>query len=566
MRMFRKRFHLILITVVYSLFTYSCTTVDPPKDIIDEEDDGNVESSAYTIHFNIEKQTILGLGIEIQSDRFGPRYEPSDPINGIPYDLIPSERTRLATELASGFRYLRIAMGLWFRGLTDDQKHFVERYPGQLDLIKEMMEQANMEGISLEYWSPAPYWKSTYNLLGGTLRSYDNQFLEEFGDALARDVQYFLDNGVKVSTWGLQNEPFNGDGGYPMCFYTDENYFKTFKAVAPKIRAVSPETEIIVDTKNANFGALGNMIRNDPTMLQYVDSWVYHRSGNASETVIEGAERYLRETLGKPVYQNEWAFNGVQVSTIEEEWRMVDLAQSIMNWMTFVNSPKWYWLHLLKPTNDANRFGFGLGFYRRDDDNNFSQHADIPKGTFKYHWPNYNGIAGFMKYMEWDSKRIHVQEDSIRYDQRIMAWRKPDGKHVFVMTNRSSEKFNFVINLDKERSFVGHRYNRDFVDYQLPAVSGQASYTISLEPYSIEFWTEEDDLSSVMSETSSLFKANRTGNAVSIEGMQIGEIIEIYHLNGQLINRIIADAEKVNVPLTTNDIVLVKTKTQTIKI
>jgi len=565
-----NRFSSLLLSFVFIVFLSSCT---PSVELPDEEDinDEYVESSGYHIKFHIEKQNIKGFGVEIQSDAFGPRYDYTDPVKGIPlgipHDLIPSERKRLATELASGFRYLRLAMGLWFRGVTDDQKNFVERYPGQLEMLKELMEDANMEGISLEYWSPAPYWKSTYGLLGGTLRSYDDAFLDEFGDALARDVQYFIDNGVKVSVWGLQNEPFNGDGDYPQCYYTDENYFKTFKAVAPKIRAVSPEIEIIVDTKNANFGAIGNMLRNDPEALQYVDSWVYHRPGQNSDHCIEAAERLLREPMGRPIYQNEWSYHGEQMQAWSEEYRMVNLAQSIMNWMTFIDSPSWYWLHMLKSTQDGSRFGFGLGIFRPKEDINFSIHPEIPAGTFKYHWPNYNGIAGFMKYMERDSRRIHVEEDTVRYDQRIMCWRNPDGKYAFALTNRSEEKFDFVIHLDKERSFSGRRYSRDFVDYALPSVSGDSIYTIRLEPWSIEFWTEDNVSSSIQSsEDISMFNVKRIGDNFHIEGIAKREQIKMYHLNGQLYKQVTADSDIMLIPMHSNDLILIKAGKNTYKI
>src|SRR5690606_10036527 len=45
------------------------------------------DSGHYTILFNQPKQIIEGLGVELQSDRMGPNYVNSDPINGVPYEL-----------------------------------------------------------------------------------------------------------------------------------------------------------------------------------------------------------------------------------------------------------------------------------------------------------------------------------------------------------------------------------------------------------------------------------------------------------------------------------------------
>ena len=446
-------------------------------------------SGDYTILFNQPKQFIEGLGVELQSDRMGPNYVNSDPINGVPYELTSTERQRLAEKM-TGFRYIRLAMGLWFRGTTPDQKNIVERYPGQLQSIKDLIVDAGIEGISMEYWSPAPYWKSTDSYLLGSLKSFDPVFLSDFGDAVVGDINYLTSNGLTISTWGLQNEPFNDGLGYSQCYYIDgESYYKAFKAVAPKVRVALPNAEIIVDSHNGNISRSSSYIRGDTQTLNLVDSWVYHRGGASSDLVIEGQSRFLPNNMGKPIYQNEYSYHAEQVEQRSKEWRMVNIAQSIMNWMTFLNSPKWYWLHILKPTNDPNREGFGLGVYRPLNDNNFSNHPNVAKGTFELS-QHYNGLAGFLEYMPWDSQRYEVEEDEVLYNQRIMAWKRPDGKFVFALTNRSDRPFEFNIAMDQVRSFTGHRYDKDTLNQTLPSQSA-SEHTMTLEPWSIEFWVED---------------------------------------------------------------------------
>src|SRR5690606_33413815 len=132
-------------------------------------------------------QTILGLGVEIQSDGFGPGYTNDDPVIGVPHELVPEERERLSKEMLKGFRYLRLAMGLWFRGQTPDGKNIVERYPGQVAGLSKMMADAGIEGTSVEYWSPPIHWKDNGRLQrGGSIKSLDPGFLGEFGDALVK--------------------------------------------------------------------------------------------------------------------------------------------------------------------------------------------------------------------------------------------------------------------------------------------------------------------------------------------------------------------------------------------
>ena len=50
-------------------------------------------------------------------------------VSAVPHDLTASERARFSTDLLKGFRYVRLAMGLYLRGLTPDRQNIVERYP-----------------------------------------------------------------------------------------------------------------------------------------------------------------------------------------------------------------------------------------------------------------------------------------------------------------------------------------------------------------------------------------------------------------------------------------------------
>jgi len=138
----------------------------------------------------------------------------------VPHDLTPSERTRFYHDMLKGFRYCRLAVGLHFRGTDKSGRHFVERYPGQLSDLLQMARQSGIEGFDLEYWSPAPYWKSTGSLNGldGTLKSADPAFLNDFGDACVADINYLQSHDLKVVQWGLQNEPVVGHVAYSDCY------------------------------------------------------------------------------------------------------------------------------------------------------------------------------------------------------------------------------------------------------------------------------------------------------------------------------------------------------------
>ena len=465
-----------------------------PEDPGEVEMPDNMAKGAYKLLADKPGQVIKGLGFEIQSEISAHANVNNEnrPL-GVPYDLVPSERKRLAEEMLKGFRYMRVGMGIYFRGVTPDHKNMIERKEGQAEAMVQLMKDAGVEGISMEYWSPAPYWKSNGNFIDGTLKSFDDDFLEEFTDALVQDVKYMKDKGFKVSTWGLQNECMYPEVGYAHCHYTEDQFVKVFGKIAPKIRALDSDIEIIYDTNSGQNGSYGPKLwQENPQLLKYVDAWVYHRIGDNSDFVMDRRDSYKANSQDKPIYQNEYEYFSDQVKATTFEWLMVNTAQSIMNWMTFIESPKWYWLHALKPIDDTlNRDGFGLGVWRPSYANESHDYPELAHGHWEFNWQNYNAIAGFLKYMPWDSRRYNVEEDEERHDNRIMAWKTPEGKLVMAMTNRSDDWFEFDVTLDGAKSMKGFRFDKNGRDVEIGSNSGASTVTAKLKPWSIEFWVEQ---------------------------------------------------------------------------
>ena len=113
------------------------------------------QSGDYKIRLDQPQQVIKGLGFEIQSDSIGSlNLGMPEEVVAVPHDLTLSERTRFYKEMLHGFRYTRLAMGLYLRGLDPDQKHIIERYPGQMNDLRQMQDVSGIEGFDVEYWSP----------------------------------------------------------------------------------------------------------------------------------------------------------------------------------------------------------------------------------------------------------------------------------------------------------------------------------------------------------------------------------------------------------------------------
>lgn len=453
-------------------------------------------SGQYRIRLDKPRQVIWGLGVEIQSDAIGSGNAGlPDKIVAIPANLVVSERRRLYKELLKGFRYCRLAMGLYLRGLDASGSRIKARYPNQLKDIKELISHSGIEGVSMEYWSPAPAWKSTGSYLGGTLRDSSEAFLSAFRAALCDDIDYLKAHGIRISMWGLQNEPTLGEVGnlslgtkpqsYSHCHYTPHLYLKAFRSIAPWIRKSVPHCLITVDSWNGNSGEIGRLIQKDSTLLKYVDVWVYHRVGSNSAQIRRESNMYRSNTFGKPVYQNEFEYQRPSNDSL-----CINTAQNIMNWFTFADSPTWFWLHALKPTYNTESSGYSLGFWRPDDDDDFTHSEHIRKGYWDYNRQNFNAIAGFLKYMPWNSQRFTVDEDVVRDDQRILAYKSPKGKLVVVLTNRSSHPFTFQVSTGTKANFNGYRYTPQVRNMKLGRVASNR-LNVTLPPWSIEFWVQQ---------------------------------------------------------------------------
>ncbi|MEV6012243.1 hypothetical protein AB0M29_36255 [Streptomyces sp. NPDC051976] len=452
-----------------------------------------ISSGSYTIRFDQpRKQTILGLGFEIQSDSIGSGNNglPST-VSGVPYDLVDSERTRFYQQMLKvrsdhGFRYCRLALGLYYRGTDSTGKHLQDRYPGQAALLADMISQAGIEGISAEYWSPTPGWKSNNSYIKGSLASFAPGDLDALGDAMVGDLDYLAARGVPISMWGLQNEPTYGTD-YSSCVYSADQYHQAFAAVAPKIRAKYPHAMIHANSLDGWSGSYGQAIKADHSALSYVDAWTYHRVGADSDDQITGD--FTSGAAGKLVFNNEFEYLDNKTSDV----RTINTAQSLMNWMTFQNAPTWFWLHALKPTTNAEAPGYGLGYWRPPSDTDFSHFPNIPVGHWDFNPQNWNAVAGFVQYMPWDSVRYGVDEPrhtdgSYFTDHRIMAWKTPQGKPVFAITNRSTtDSFTYTVDTQTSAPFQGHRFGPSTNNQTLTTVNGP-SLTLTVPPLSVEFW------------------------------------------------------------------------------
>ena len=463
-------------------------------------------SSRFVIHPDQQKQIIRGIGFEIMADSIGSGNQGlPEETSGVPHDLTPEERTRLYNEMLKGFRYCRLAGGLFWRGLDSEQKHLRPRWPGQIDELREMIEAANIEGVSFEYWSPPPFWKANRAYTGqfdqdNRLRCFGKdfandldyhgnvqQFLHDFTDACLEDLRTLLSAGIPVTMWNLQAEPFS-DSTYSTCLYTPEDYAKTFRIVAPAIRSLYPQIEIIADTSMSWDFPYIRPVLNDLQMAALVDALVIHLIGVNSKMI-----RPPVEPGGKPRYNNEFEYLHGPATPA----RCLNTVENIMDWFQLGDAPTWFWLHALKPYTNIEASGYSLGYWRPSGDEDASRY---PPGLEPGHWIwnkyNWYAVGSFIHHMPWDCHSVAISEvDGLDDDLRVCTFTRPDGKLSIVLSNRSFYPHTFSIDTGLEgRVFRGVRYTPESAGRQCQgiAVGEQTGRMIApqLPDMCWEFWEE----------------------------------------------------------------------------
>jgi O-glycosyl hydrolase len=461
---------------------------------------GAQSSGDYKIRFDQPQQVIKGLGFEIQSDSIGSlNLGMPDQVVAVPHDLTPSERKRFYKQMLHGFRYARLAMGLYLRGLDADQKHIIERYPGQMNDLATMQQAAGIEGFDVEYWSPAPAWKDNRSYYGGTIADNSPAFLNAFSDSMIEDLRYLQAHGLHISMWSLQNEPVFGiapltdEHGkqtitkmpYATCYYSPANYAATLKYTAPKLRTLIPHLQIHANSWDGPAGAYAADIRKDPELLQNIDGWSWHQIGENSNKQIDDRDAYLKGAGDKPVYSTEFEYQPQDLLKIDSPF--MNTGQSLMNWMVFENSPTWFWLHALKPITNLEAKGYSLGLWRPYGELNNNSHPELKPGHWEFNAQNWNALAGFLKYLPWDSTRLTVDESIVQHDQRILVWRKA-GVVGIALSNRGMKPYTFRIASTVNLSLAGHRYTLEKLNQAVGHARG-AQISITVPPQSFEFWS-----------------------------------------------------------------------------
>jgi hypothetical protein len=290
-------------------------------------------NGTYVINISKHAQTIWGVGFEIQSDSIGSANRGLPESNSsVPWELTPSEQHRFATDMLSGFRFCRLGLGLYFRGLANGNHSIVERWPGQAAALAQMANWSGIEGFAAEYWSPAPGWKTSNSFIGGSLSDPMNAtFQDAFSDNVVEDLRYLQSHGLTPVMWGLQNEPPYSTS-YSCCIYNEAQYTATFAAAVPKVRvrdrivsltfytractllvlpwqvhAAFPDITVHVCSNTGQGSGAGAGVAANASLVALTDGWTWHCVGCSSDEQLgSNVDRFLNNSQGVPVWNNEF--------------------------------------------------------------------------------------------------------------------------------------------------------------------------------------------------------------------------------------------------------------------
>jgi hypothetical protein len=450
----------------------------------------------------------------------------------------------------SAFQSFRLALGLFHRGITADGKNFVERLPGNNVAIGQFITDAGIKGITPCYWSPAPYWKrvviggTTYNgsttpvpdkvadptgyntylrnmLQGGTLDAPDKAsqpaayaaWMSDFTNHVVQDVEYVHQNIGRVTKFCPQNEPgttgSTAPGTYPYCNWTGQLFYDFVAALVPKLRASSTlstyngspnRIDIYIGSKDGLALAPGaDLIAADSALMAEIYGWAIHPIDTTAKDAayVRSFSQFILALgrAGKPIFSDENEYFDPTVTAgsatyLTPQFRFANTAMMPLLWFTEIGSPIWWWIHLGKPTTGTagETTGRALTVWKPPGSAASTAYPSLTDGTFTTNNVNWNAVKPWLRFLPPGSVRLNMPAAVLRNDVAAMAWRKPNGKIVIAIVNRTEFDQRQRITIP---GFAGslsrYRYDVNVVDQVVETLAVSGGLDLTIPPWSAEF-------------------------------------------------------------------------------
>lgn len=503
------------------------------------------------INTAVSAQTFKGFMVEVQ----GGAFEAGSPTlggnlltnlpGGIPYELVASERTRLATDYLGygyGIRYLRWAGGLHQnRGVSVSNKnllaHFTNGTPvgtqlsaseDQMVILKALMDATGhaME-VLYEEWGPAPGFKvngilSSIGANGGL--NYPDPgsnpsgyatWISDYGTNVVANMLLVDTAGFKLAGYSGSNEAGNpahvqytsvifdaiaNDRQALADIYTD---------VIPKVSAASWANTTAANIKVAfnSWDAPGGYANTQILASSQIGSmyhWYKHDlSAVAADAMVWVAPSASVNPLGLPVGTNEFEYfdtvRNAIIATygVDAEGYMFANTLLIFARTTTLTGALYHMpmIHLGKPTYDSGDvLGYSWTLWRSTlngtNNSGYAPASALSVGYFTEYPTNWNAVKGLIGSIPWDSVRYDIPYFSnMATGRAAVAFISPGGKTTYVLINRTNTSWaaNAFIGIGK--TLVGTSYGAANGGTALGAISGQ-TLTTTVAAYGAQFWVE----------------------------------------------------------------------------
>jgi glucosylceramidase len=242
---------------------------------------------------------------------------------------------------------------------------------------------------------------------GGSLR---RECYPYFADYLARFIQAYRREGIKIDALTVQNEPEFGPEPYPSCLWTAEQQRDFIRDhLGPLFRTRQIKTSIWVFDHNFNNPSFPATILRDPQAAQYVDGSAFH--------LYEGKPAAMstlhREFPEKPIYFTEGSVYGAKGAA--------EIISYFRNWSRSYNA----WVTMIDHRGKPNVSGF-----HDCDPTIIVLNRDSLQPNYR---ADYYIYGQFMKFIQPGAVRI-ASSGSSRLPPNI-AFNNPDGSLVLVAAN-----------------------------------------------------------------------------------------------------------------------------------
>ena len=415
----------------------------------------------------------------------------------------------------------------------------MERIPGQRKLVYDFLQASGTDGIHWEYWSPAPHWKTTSDWGLGTLwaggansrattldsirgsdpTGYANQ-IDALTTAMVADMVEAHTHPtypIRVTGFGLQNEPLGAAASYGSCSYTAQLYVDVLKSVAAKIRAntslatwggLPNRVEIHATSWGGPNDSIGTAIVADATARGYLDYWTVHQIStfNADANAMLTGNGTNSDNTGQPYYNfrvsslnpsgiacpnNEYEF----FSALGRPAQFANLACVWLNFLNWMRAPFITLIHLAKPSTDAVCERYASFAVRISGDNGAPVSPDYAGGLdyneFGINEVNYNAQVPFFRWLK-GAQWLVTHEAAYSATRKVGACITADGKLLVMALNTSTNETTMTIGLGREsRRMRALNYSATQRDVYADGNSVRGNVlTASVPAQTLQVWVE----------------------------------------------------------------------------